>query len=1092
MPPARATLRSALKSFDFATIFNQLGWDNHITADLHIAVDSSDYRLSPVAQKRGMVIYLYESPDDNELPSYAARRKIENQVRRSAHEHLVIYASRQEGRQVWQWVRREPGTPTACREHSYSTSQQGDALIEKLERIAFSLAEEDSLNIIMVAGRARDAFDVERVTKRFYDRFKREHDSFLRFIEGIKAQGDREWYASLMLNRLMFVYFIQKKGFLDGDSDYLRRRLVMMQATRGKNQFLSFYRHFALRLFHEGLGAGHHDAELDALLGKVPYINGGLFDVHKLERDNPDIEIPDEAFEKIFDFFDAYQWHLDERPLRNDNEINPDVLGYIFEKYINQKQMGAYYTKEDITEYIAKNTVIPRVLEAAREQCEVAFKAGSASWRLLQSDPDRYIYDDVIQGIEEPLPADVLKGLKNVAARESWNRVAPTKAGLPTETWREVVSRRERVRELRAELAAGRLGEPDRLVALNVNLRQFCQDLIENSEGPELVRAMYQAISEVSILDPMCGSGAFLFAALNVLEPLYEACLDRMQSFVDELNVSAGRRGDHFADFRALLERVAQHPNRRYFVLKSIILNNLYGVDIMEEAVEICKLRLFLKLVAQVDSAAVIEPLPDIDFNIRAGNSLVGFVDYASVQAAVLGTAQKRLDLGGDMDLIDRRGRLAEEAFTSFREMQTHRTLTSEVLSHAKHHLTDRLDDLRKELDRYLSSEYGIPTDKLKRQEAWKASFRPFHWWVEFYGIVKVGGFDVVIGNPPYVEYGAEVQRQYTVRGYRTLPCGNLHAFCAERCLALVSVRGRVGLIVPLPSINTERMTTLQEIIKPPTVGAGRSLWVSAFDERPSNLFVGVDQRLVIELIGPRTDSPQLFTTGIMRWASETRPWLFASIPYTLQPKSIMTRTASICKVRDAKLEVDMLEKLYTNKPIAKYRSMQRTSELVAYRTAGGRYWKVALDTPFPADTLSGKTSYLNGLTGRQAAALIGSSTFWWYYSVHFDMYNLKDYMIWAFPFSDPKKAIATRLDALGGDLIRSLETNAVIKTIQSKTRGAVEQKTYVARKSKPVIDRIDSLLASHYGFTDAERDFVCNYDIRFRLGADEARADEA
>jgi len=48
---------------------------------------------------------------------------------------------------------------------------------------------------------------------------------------------------------------------------------------------------------------------------------------------------------------------------------------------------------------------------------------------------------------------------------------------------------------------------------------------------------MYQAISEISILDPMCGSGAFLFAALNVLEPLYEACLDRMQSFVDELNV---------------------------------------------------------------------------------------------------------------------------------------------------------------------------------------------------------------------------------------------------------------------------------------------------------------------------------------------------------------------------------------------------------------------------------------------------------------------------------------------------------------------------------------------------------------------------
>ena len=96
--------------------------------------------------------------------------------------------------------------------------------------------------------------------------------------------------------------------------------------------------------------------ELADLLGKVPYLNGGLFDIHDLERDNQKISIPDEAFEKIFKFFDEYSWNLDWRPRRKDNEINPDVLGHIFEKYINQKQMGAYYTKEDITGYISRNT----------------------------------------------------------------------------------------------------------------------------------------------------------------------------------------------------------------------------------------------------------------------------------------------------------------------------------------------------------------------------------------------------------------------------------------------------------------------------------------------------------------------------------------------------------------------------------------------------------------------------------------------------------------------------------------------------------------------------------------------------------------
>ena len=254
---------------------------------------------------------------------------------------------------------------------------------------------------------------------------------------------------------------------------------------------------------------------------------------------NPDIEIPDDAFEKIFDFFDAYQWHLDERPLRADDEINPDVLGYIFEKYINQKQMGAYYTKEDITEYIAKNSVVPFVLEAAREHCEVAFEPGSAIWRLLQSEPDRYIYDAMSRGHDVALPDDVEAGLEAVNARTGWNTPAPAGSALPTETWRDFVARRARAQDIRNELVAGKVHSTERLVTLNVNLRQFCQDLIENSEGPELVRAVYQAIAEISVLDPTCGSGAFLFAALNVLEPLYEACLDRMQSFLDEAAVSA-------------------------------------------------------------------------------------------------------------------------------------------------------------------------------------------------------------------------------------------------------------------------------------------------------------------------------------------------------------------------------------------------------------------------------------------------------------------------------------------------------------------------------------------------------------------------
>src|SRR6056297_1942766 len=325
------------------------------------------------------------------------------------------------------------------------------------------------------------------------------------------------------------------------------------------------------------------------MVGKVPYLNGGLFDLHELEEANPEIDIPDEAFERLFAFFDAWDWHLDDRPLASGNEINPDVLGYIFEKYINQKQMGAYYTKEDITEYIGKNTVIPHLLDQARERCRVAFDGDASVWHLLREDPDRYLYPAMKTGVidaegaivpETALPDFVQTGMHDPEARmfdkrynlgEAEFHTADGERGtLPTETWREYVERRRRCLDIWERLSAGRVISGDDLITLNLDIRQFMQDVIDNRNGPQLLRAIWQSIvghvpersSEsfrhgISILDPTCGSGAFLFAALNILEPLYEACLDRMEAFVEDWDVDAvssprslqlsGKRGEDTA-----------------------------------------------------------------------------------------------------------------------------------------------------------------------------------------------------------------------------------------------------------------------------------------------------------------------------------------------------------------------------------------------------------------------------------------------------------------------------------------------------------------------------------------------------------------
>src|SRR3989338_4328279 len=601
-----------------------------------------------------------------------------------------------------------------------------------------------------------------------------------------------------MLNRLMFVYFTQKKGFLNGDINYLQNKLTECK-KRNKD---SFYREFLCPLFFEGFAreSPKRLAAINKILGKVPYLNGGIFQKHQIEElHGKQIQVSDKAFERLFEFFEQYQWHLDERPLRNDKEINPDVLGYIFEKYINQKQMGAYYTKEDITGYISQNTVIPSLFDTARPKCKIAFENpnGPTIWELLKTDPERYIYPAVLHGKDQPLPADIAAGLNDVSQRTSWNKAAPDDFALPTEIWREVVARRTRYEEIRSKLATGDIRDINELITLNLDIRQFAQDVIENCEGPELLRAFWHAIEHVTILDPTCGSGAFLFAALNILEPLYEACLDRMEAFVEDLARSGERhRPEKFSDFRKVLDRVAAHPNRRYFIFKSIILNNLFGVDIMEEAVEICKLRLFLKLAAQVEPDTSkdnfgIEPLPNIDFNIRAGNTLVGYATADEVRRAFKEGpgGQAKLLLGDSSDAYERfeeQVELADRAFNQFRDMQTEHGMDAKDFMDAKQTLRERLKALEEELNRYLAGEYGVKVSDKTAYAKWVKSHQPFHWFVEFYGIMNSGGFDIIIGNPPYVVDTAEkVPYKIQEKLFTTHTCKNLYAFVYERSLQL-------------------------------------------------------------------------------------------------------------------------------------------------------------------------------------------------------------------------------------------------------------------------------------------------------------------
>lgn len=694
-----------IKTFDFRNMFVEMGWNNDRYTQI-FDIDSKKYTLESIAQKSNFKILLCQA-EDGKIPDYQTRKNIDNKITAIFYEHLIIFQDSQKSEQIWQFVKKQTGKPNKITETRYHVKQSSSQLLyQRAAGLIFEIDEEENITIVDVNKKVEENFQQnnEKITKQFYDKFKKEHGVFLKFISGIEDDLHKNWYASLMLNRLMFCYFIQKKGFLDNNKNYLRQKLTYCEQFKGKNNFYSFYRSFLLVLFHEGLGSNDKEKHLE-LIGKIPYLNGGLFDIHEIESNYTNIQIHDEAFDNIFTFFDQYEWHLDTRISASGKDINPDVIGYIFEKYINDRaNMGAYYTKEDITDYISKNCILPFLFEQTKRKMGKNFDVLMLT--QIKSGAEKYIYESLKKGNHLDLPAQIEEGIAKIDQRTAWNKAADESFALPTEIWREVVERRKRVTEIKHKIQNNEITNINDFITYNLNISVFAQDILENVDDPKFIEHFYEALTKITILDPTCGSGAFLFAAMNILEPLYETCLMRMRIYTqdeDRKNAIEKTFSNQYKNFRAILEQTQNtlHPNLQYFIYKSIILQNLHGVDIMQEATEIAKLRLFLKLVATVEADTKktnlgLEPLPDIDFNIRAGNTLVGFANHEELKKGL----EKEFDFENQEKKITEQMETVSKAFEYYKKIQ----LLGEDFTgfkQAKANLKERLTKLDHDLNEH-------------------------------------------------------------------------------------------------------------------------------------------------------------------------------------------------------------------------------------------------------------------------------------------------------------------------------------------------------------------------------------------------------
>lgn len=828
-----------------------LGWSAPQTNSVTSSINGLTVAAKPVSSLKGYNVY---SVEINERPTRSFMREVDSEISKLSPERLEIFQTPQAW--FWHWPKRTNAGTTAFESIETLPNKLPLFLAQRLSGLVFTAADHSAgLTIAEVRNRVYGNFDASNVTKKFYDRFQKEHIGLSQSIQGI-PEDDKTDYSTTLLNRLMFLYFLQKKQFLNDDLDYLENTLSAVQKLEGTDRYYSFYRDALLPLFFEKLNdrAGViADPEIVSIIGDVPYVNGGLFGRNELEEEFfEELNVPDEAFEKIFRFFSEFNWHLDTRPTGNPNEINPEVIGYIFEQYINftasgKKANGAYYTPHDVTAYMINQTLVPRIFDE--------FEQRDQAFQMLKSNPDRYIQPMMLHGwnqetsdwhaapselvstwLDDPIHWPVLDAAE-----------IDTDICLPGETWVEMFHRRDRVASLRERIAGNQLNTVNDLITDNINAQLLLTDVIDELDSGVQVKELFDQVTHLTVFDPTCGSGAFLFAALEVLEDIYAHLIDVARTLKD-------------ASSQELVALADEQPSTSYFIRKHCAIRNLYGTDLMPGAIETAKLRIFLALASCIDQRSQLQPLPDLDFNLKVGNLVVGFKNAEDVDRFG-GDIVAQSHLIGLAPQIDEFQKLYDN-FVSAVESN------SEDLKNIKLKLTTLENTLRASCDELYAEIIGVGPNQFHE---WLEEVRPFHWFAEFPEIIRSGGFDVLVGNPPYIKIG-EVDNKQLI-GYQTSDCSDFYAVCYERSLSLTAISGRHAFIVMSSLSFGEKFQTLRKLIS----NRGVSEWWSTFGKIPNPLFAGVRVRNTILLLGPGENK---YSTRHHIQNKVQRGWLFQTFEY--------------------------------------------------------------------------------------------------------------------------------------------------------------------------------------------------------------------
>lgn len=708
--------------------------------------------------------------------------------------------------------------------------------LEVLSQIAISPAEPPHV----IWQKHREAFDVERVTRKFFEEFRRIFDSFQRVL--CRQSGDPRWahdYALQLLSRIMFVYFIQRKGWLGEKPKFMRRFFQAYWENREeKDRFLQDWLSVLFfEAFNNKFQAGREDyrrrfpEEIRKALAMAPYLNGGLFTRNKLDREHP-ASIPDELFRRlIYDFdrmepglFERYNFTIVESgALDQEVAVDPEMLGAIYESLVN-------ITFEGLTEEDLRGTA--GIFYTPRVEIDLMCRLALVDWlaKRLGEEYKPLLYEAVFA--YDPEAKD--RADEALARENLWPR-------------------------------------------LNELLRK------------------------VTVLDPTCGSGSFLVGMLLVL--------DDLQARVN----------------RQLGEEETPYERRR-----RIIAQNLYGVDVMPWAVHVAELRLWLQLAVETElhpAELKFRPLlPNLSFKVRPGDSLV-----PEVGGIPFGLHRERLDIPPHLKgrLTKLKGRKLRFYYGEERgdperiEREIKRGelgLFREILRYKRDALEKEVKNLTRRIEAPQPEQMGMPgieprearqvNSEVKRWEAEREEKKaqlerikkalealktpqdvPFVWDIAFVEIFEgeEKGFDIVIGNPPYVrqeriapplespeDYGGEgselwreMKREYKAKlqeavatayprffhykpsesGFRRLAGrSDYYVYFYLMGLSLLNPRGTFCFITSNSWLDTRYGKDLQEFL----LKHGHVKMI--LDNQVKRSFVQSDVNTIIALLGPADD----------------------------------------------------------------------------------------------------------------------------------------------------------------------------------------------------------------------------------------------